>query len=298
MIGKRGAMESIMLEREAWTDGWAKEIYDQLPKDYPTKEKAMSKDNTMKALDGSIEKWEGIVMGTELDRGRRNCPLCQEFGAGGGCGACPIAADTEDSGCRNTPYTAWSSGGQLPRKADTPEKIKAAIAMLDYLKDLKKRLEEKAKVAKPEPPAMGVSPDKLRVGDYFTILRWKKGTSSLGGWGNCDQSWTDGSIIEVKGIKPLMVCIPGGPYYTRSPFRIDGERIESIVILKGIDVLQTEEHKAAVAVVKAVRANRWVTTGTGTQICGFCGGTKGVASSHATHCDVCRALKAYKAAIK
>lgn len=34
---------------------------------------------TLKALKGSIRKWERICNGTGEDRGPRNCPLCELF---------------------------------------------------------------------------------------------------------------------------------------------------------------------------------------------------------------------------
>ncbi len=61
---------------------------------------------TLKALKGSIKKWERIVRSTRSrDRGDENCPLCQEFDAL--CTGCPVATKTGYIGCHETPYQEW-----------------------------------------------------------------------------------------------------------------------------------------------------------------------------------------------
>ncbi len=62
---------------------------------------------TLKALGGSIEKWEKIVDGSEVDRLNANCPLCALF-INHTCRGCPVRDKSKDSGCRNTPYQAWA----------------------------------------------------------------------------------------------------------------------------------------------------------------------------------------------
>lgn len=66
----------------------------------------------LKALQGSIAKWEAIVAGTGHDAGPDNCALCQEFrhkNAGGGiiCDGCPVKDATGEDGCADTPYDAY-----------------------------------------------------------------------------------------------------------------------------------------------------------------------------------------------
>jgi len=58
---------------------------------------------TLEALKGSIAKWEGIVAGIDVDRGARNCPLCQKY-PNLGCDGCPVAERTGYANCSDTPY--------------------------------------------------------------------------------------------------------------------------------------------------------------------------------------------------
>jgi hypothetical protein len=64
---------------------------------------------TLKALKGSIKKWEKIVAGTGMDEGTANCPLCQLFFYPRGlfgkpCAGCPVSEKTGWSYCTGTPY--------------------------------------------------------------------------------------------------------------------------------------------------------------------------------------------------
>jgi hypothetical protein len=95
---------------------------------------------TLKALRGSIAKWEAIVASEGSDHGIDNCPLCQMFRIVIGfktisfktnCDGCPVKARTGHDGCRGTPYDEWDSG-----VADTPELVALAQAELDFLKSL------------------------------------------------------------------------------------------------------------------------------------------------------------------
>ena len=66
----------------------------------------------LKALKGSVKKWEGIVAGTGVDAAERNCPLCQvcRFSSGVtdvGCAGCPVGIDTGSKYCQDTPYIDW-----------------------------------------------------------------------------------------------------------------------------------------------------------------------------------------------
>ncbi len=58
---------------------------------------------TLKALKGSIKKWEKIVGGTGEDEGHKNCPLCKC-----GCCRCPVAIKTGSTDCDGTPYREWA----------------------------------------------------------------------------------------------------------------------------------------------------------------------------------------------
>lgn len=105
---------------------------------------------TLKALRGSIAKWEGIVAGTVADEGGENCPLCQMFvleSETASCTGCPVAARTGRDDCYRSPYiTEWNrlnpwpedaNGVQLwSRKVQTEEHRAAAQAELDFLKSL------------------------------------------------------------------------------------------------------------------------------------------------------------------
>jgi len=69
---------------------------------------------TLKALNGSIEKWKKICEGTGEDRSRGNCPLCKSFfddidHDGHGCKDCPVKIKTGKSGCGKTPYSKWTN---------------------------------------------------------------------------------------------------------------------------------------------------------------------------------------------
>jgi hypothetical protein len=62
---------------------------------------------TLKALKGSIKKWDTIVDGTGVDVGTGNCPLCLKFfhaSRWGICGGCPVKNATGRVGCVGTPY--------------------------------------------------------------------------------------------------------------------------------------------------------------------------------------------------
>jgi hypothetical protein len=65
---------------------------------------------TLKALKGSIRKWEKIVAGKGRDFGMSNCPLCKLFSTGYYCTGtpcCPVAGKAGEGDCRRTPYVAW-----------------------------------------------------------------------------------------------------------------------------------------------------------------------------------------------
>lgn len=59
---------------------------------------------TLKALKGSIRKWEKIWKGTGEDLGGYNCPLCQLPGS---CVGCPVYERTGWGSCGKTPFGGW-----------------------------------------------------------------------------------------------------------------------------------------------------------------------------------------------
>lgn len=108
------------------------------------------KKKTLKALKGSIKKWEDIVAKKATDQGERNCPLCKIFirhSLKKDCEGCPVAKAAKTSGCENTPYTKWAerstettidNGDDFywERKNDSDKANRAAKAMLKFLKSL------------------------------------------------------------------------------------------------------------------------------------------------------------------
>ena len=63
---------------------------------------------TLKLLEGSIEKWDNIVNNGGSDHGTGNCPLCRTFLLyGGHCKGCPVEKKTGEAGCGDTPYSKW-----------------------------------------------------------------------------------------------------------------------------------------------------------------------------------------------
>lgn len=74
----------------------------------------------LKALRGSIKKWERIATGRETDRGSSNCPLCKKFMFNDlyPCDGCPVKERTGMLSCRGTPYEkfqdiSWKENLQL-----------------------------------------------------------------------------------------------------------------------------------------------------------------------------------------
>jgi len=102
--------------------------------------------NTLKALQGSIAKWEGIVNGTSEDNGSENCPLClmynNDISTRIECAGCPVAAAAADFGCGGTPYTDWSDYQHINGYRGFPQRVfddcsrEIAQEELDFLKSL------------------------------------------------------------------------------------------------------------------------------------------------------------------
>lgn len=99
---------------------------------------------TLKALKGSIAKWEAIVAGTGRDLGYHNCPLCSLFAENERCAGCPVSAKSGKSGCWGTPYQetvlmTHEDGGVAIFPASHPrheESLASAQAELDFLRSL------------------------------------------------------------------------------------------------------------------------------------------------------------------
>ena len=101
---------------------------------------------TLKALKGSIKKWEKIVDGTGVDDGADNCALCDMFFDSAMdfeyCKGCPVSKSTGRRGCTETPYEDWlesqSHFGRFhhPHKAHNDETVMCAVLELEFLKSL------------------------------------------------------------------------------------------------------------------------------------------------------------------
>ena len=96
---------------------------------------------TLKALKGSIEKWENIVDGKDVDNATEDCPLCQLFWDED-CESCPVCKKTGRNECSNTPYVKWrlhhieKHYGYTPLRNECPECKEIAIEELNFLKSL------------------------------------------------------------------------------------------------------------------------------------------------------------------
>lgn len=93
---------------------------------------------TLKALKGSIKKWEKIVAGTGTDKGMDNCPLCHVNDHN--CKKCPVYLITNHTNCSYSPYIAWcnhmeksTQDWDSPWKAIGPKQKALAQAELNFL---------------------------------------------------------------------------------------------------------------------------------------------------------------------
>jgi hypothetical protein len=86
---------------------------------------------TLKALRGSIAKWQAIVDGTGEDHGPRNCPLCKLFYFDGDCDGCPVRENTGVGSCVRTPYTDYVDSTE--GSADESNAAQAELAFLQSL---------------------------------------------------------------------------------------------------------------------------------------------------------------------
>ena len=89
---------------------------------------------TLRALQGSIKKWERIVAGTGEDEGMDNCPLCQLFWLRSGiCNGCPVNQKTNKKGCFGTSYTKFCRASE---RNNALKVMVYAKQELDFLKSL------------------------------------------------------------------------------------------------------------------------------------------------------------------
>lgn len=115
---------------------------------------------TLKALKGSVRKWDRLARGEGLDRADANCPLCKLFygdplqSSPGDCVGCPVMKETGEQYCAGTPYSDWSHwvktavyGGYRGNKAKNSSEKRLALAERDFLRSLlpKKRVARKKK---------------------------------------------------------------------------------------------------------------------------------------------------------
>ena len=90
------------------------------------------KKKTLKALKGSIKKWEKIVAGTGTDEGLDNCPLCKVFYADFTCQDCPVYKKTGQILCAGSPYTEYAKWEMV----DDAKAMKYAKEELKFLRSL------------------------------------------------------------------------------------------------------------------------------------------------------------------
>lgn len=101
------------------------------------------KSETLKALQGSIQKWQNIVDGTGVDAGIENCPLCEIFNLPNGCRGCPVREKVDTDYCGNTPFFNWAQH-HFRKHYCRPSKVysdcldceRLAKAELEFLKSL------------------------------------------------------------------------------------------------------------------------------------------------------------------
>lgn len=99
-----------------------------------------------RALEKSIkDKWDPIIDGTGVDKGRLNCELCVKLEYND-CVACPVQRKAGNCYCRETPYAEWIYHLKNEHNADIekdefkvqcPTCKKLAIKQRDFLKSLR-----------------------------------------------------------------------------------------------------------------------------------------------------------------
>jgi len=99
---------------------------------------------TLKALKGSIKKWDRIANKDGADEAENNCPLCKLF-LRDDCLGCPVRKRKRRKNCEGTPYRKWVEhhGGDdryIPHwrasVGDSLTAYKIAIAEKEFLESL------------------------------------------------------------------------------------------------------------------------------------------------------------------
>ncbi len=106
---------------------------------------------TLKALEGSIEKWRLIAYEGGVDKGADNCPLCTLYirGERWSCSGCPVALRVSKTGCDGTPYIVWAQHRLrwhsfiLGSIVTCPTCKTHAVAELKFLRSLRPRKRKK-----------------------------------------------------------------------------------------------------------------------------------------------------------
>lgn len=124
----------------------------------PREEKKMNEysEEEMKALDGSIEKWDKISKGKLVDEGVYNCPLCTlHTGPGQGCSDCIVCKETKRAGCIGISYPIWKEHiekehkpytyGNVELKVYCPECKQIAEEIRDSLYNIKDNILKRTK---------------------------------------------------------------------------------------------------------------------------------------------------------
>lgn len=96
---------------------------------------------TLKALQGSIAKWERVVAEGKDGTNWMDCPLCGLFWREN-CSGCPVRDRTGYRMCQGSPFEAYSDAREsadddgIDDVGTEPTVIEAAKAELDFLKSL------------------------------------------------------------------------------------------------------------------------------------------------------------------
>lgn len=88
------------------------------------------KPETLRALKGSIAKWDLIAHGLKYDFGNINCPLCNLF-YHEACQGCPVSKLVGSIYCTSTPYIQYIQYRFTPAEYDAVEaEIEFLIGLL------------------------------------------------------------------------------------------------------------------------------------------------------------------------
>jgi hypothetical protein len=93
---------------------------------------------TLRALKGSIKKWESIIRGKEIDKGTDNCALCKLFCSDDEMCTnngthCPIYDRTTYTGCEGSPYDEWSEHQSDCHEACAPDGSKIECGVCERI---------------------------------------------------------------------------------------------------------------------------------------------------------------------